>query len=90
MELYYIKDRETGLYSSGGYGPRWSAKKPKLWTLGALKGHLAQFIEHGYNREPVNRIPATWDVYCVDLAVNDQQPLMPAQDARNYKRPKKK
>lgn len=85
MELYYIKDRETGLYSSGGYGPRWSAKKPKLWTLGALKGHLGHFST-GYPRQMA--IPVSWDVYCVDLAISDQQPLMPARAAYTYKRPK--
>jgi len=79
MELYYIKDRETGLYSSGGYGPRWSVKKPKLWTLGSLKGHLSQF----------DNIPVSWDVYCVDLTISDQQPVMPARVAHTYKRPKK-
>ncbi|NBQ68702.1 MAG: hypothetical protein EBU46_07685 [Nitrosomonadaceae bacterium] len=82
MELYYIKDRLTGQYSRGGTGPQWSSKKPKLWTLGALKGHLAQHRFKG--------IPASWDVYCIDIGAADRQPLMPATAAINYKPPKKK
>lgn len=89
MELYYIKDRETGLYSGGGTGPRWSAKKPKLWSLGALKGHLAQFDANRYGRGRGLNLLAAWDVYCIDLAVSDQRPMMPALDARTYKRPKR-
>jgi hypothetical protein len=88
MELYYIKHRITGLYSSGGTGPRWSNKKPKLWTLGALKGHLNQFADRANNLAGRNGDAANWDVYCVDLAINDRTPLMPATVARNYKRPK--
>ena len=38
--MFKIRDRETGLYSTGGYHPRWT-KAGKVWRgSGALRNHL--------------------------------------------------
>lgn len=43
-KLYKIRNRETGLYSSGGQWPSWS-RAGKTWTnLGPLRSHLAQHL----------------------------------------------
>lgn len=40
MKVYKIRDRETGLYSTGGSGPRWE-KIGKFWhNLRSVKMHL--------------------------------------------------
>ena len=42
MSTFKIRDRATGLYSTGGSTPRWS-KRGKVWTnIGHVKQHLQQ------------------------------------------------
>lgn len=42
MSTFKIRDRATGLYSTGGSTPRWS-KRGKVWTnIGHVKLHLQQ------------------------------------------------
>lgn len=39
-----LRDRNTGLFSSGGISPRWS-KRGKVWTTSGLNQHLSM-IRH--------------------------------------------
>lgn len=47
MIMYKIRNRETGLYSTGGMKPNWS-KDGKTWGKGHVGSHLRQFIGHGF------------------------------------------
>lgn len=50
MKLYKIRNKKTGLYSSGGYSLRWT-KIGKVWrTLGPLKNHLQGGAATAYDR----------------------------------------
>lgn len=43
MTVYRIRHKKTGLWSKGGYWPRWS-NKGKVWrSSSSLGGHLAMF-----------------------------------------------
>jgi len=56
--VYKIK-RQDGLFSTGGYTPRWN-KKGKTWnTLGALNSHLGLAVSHNgmaYGRIDINSV----------------------------------
>lgn len=42
--FYKVRDKATGLFSTGGSSPRWS-KKGKVWgALGHVKNHLKQVV----------------------------------------------
>lgn len=47
MKVYYkIRDKNTGLFSTGGVSPKWT-KKGKVWTSeGHVKSHLTLLKEH--------------------------------------------
>ena len=45
MRFYRLRDKNTGLFSSGGTSPRWS-KGGKVWQKGHLKNHLRQHIDY--------------------------------------------
>lgn len=50
MNIFKIRDRETGLFSTGGMSPGWS-KKGKTWTArGHVTSHLTQFNSNPYGR----------------------------------------
>jgi hypothetical protein len=56
--LYKIRDKRTGLYSTGGYSPNWT-KKGKTWTnIGHVKNHIRQ----------LNRLDKVDDWELVELA----------------------
>lgn len=43
MKLYRIRNKETGLYSTGGERPRWSTVG-KVWVgIGPLKNHILNY-----------------------------------------------
>lgn len=60
MTLYKIRNKDTGLYSTGGTSPRWSKHSGKVWTnLGNLRRHLALFygrIRYPYDNAEVVEI----------------------------------
>lgn len=48
MKIYKIRDKQTGLFSTGGLYPKWS-KIGKVWkTQGNLKSHLNMLQECGF------------------------------------------
>ena len=50
MKLYKIRRKSDGLFSAGGYSPRWT-KIGKVWrTLGPLKNHLQGGAAVAYDR----------------------------------------
>ncbi len=52
MKLYRIIHTQTGLFSLGGYKPRWG-KQGKVWTgKGKIKAHLALVIKNGGTISP--------------------------------------
>jgi len=50
--VYKIRDRETGLFSSGGHNPRWE-KDGKIWrTMANLKSHLTRLSPNFRHHDP--------------------------------------
>lgn len=71
-KFYQIKDKNTGLFSTGGMSPRWT-KKGKIWKgTGPLRAHLNQFIHTDY-RSPmypypkINKIPDNWEIVEIEI-----------------------
>ena len=67
--MFKIRDRETGLYSTGGYHPRWT-KAGKVWRgSGALRNHLSLAKSR--------RMPGmlSWEVIELSLSVVASCPL---------------
>jgi len=64
VERYYkIRHRGTGLYSTGGIRPGWTAKG-KIWhSLGTLRSHLSQHIGNGYRSTDTS----AWQVIEVEV-----------------------
>lgn len=51
MKLYKIRNKETGLYSTGGSIPRWT-KVGKSWNnLAHLNSHLTAYYSRPYHAE---------------------------------------
>ena len=75
MKLYKIRDKETGLFSSGGSSPHWT-KNGKRWsTLGYLHSHLNQF-KNGY------RIEFYKNAEVVEAEVSEV--LTPVEEPKDY------
>lgn len=55
---YKIRDRSTGLFSTGGVDPKWN-KRGKAWTsVGALKNAIRLYEGSRYHPN----IPAQWEI----------------------------
>lgn len=75
IKIYKIKDKDTGLYSTGGMEPSWT-KRGKTWNqINFVKIHLRQFCsdrrvtketmnkpvwEREWENKWANRIPLNW------------------------------
>lgn len=54
VKIYRIRNRETGLFSTGGKHPTWS-KNGKIWkTLGHVKSHMSQ-VSHLFIEEYISQ-----------------------------------
>lgn len=58
LEFYKIQDIDTGLFSCGGYYPRWD-KKGKIWKRRSdVNNHIKNVWRHkdpwGYRSQPKN------------------------------------
>ena len=59
--LYKIQDSTSGLYSTGGYQPKWT-REGKVWkTKAQLISHLKLYRRGQYAGEK-RAIPTTWSV----------------------------
>lgn len=57
--VYKIRDKQTGLFSTGGYSPNWT-REGKTWkTKAQVISHLKLFCR-GYRQEGGRTIPKTW------------------------------
>lgn len=66
QKVYKIRDKNTGLFSCGGDGPRWS-RVGKTWSsMGNLKNHLALFRHW---RTGVDERLKDWEIVEFTLAV---------------------
>lgn len=89
MKLYKIRNRATGLWSSGGMNPRWT-KKGKTWaTMAHVKSHLRNFEDnygtYAYRRQSIN----DWDI--VEFEIQELQGnIIPAIDFINHIKNEKK
>jgi hypothetical protein len=80
MKIFKIRNKVTGLYSTGGCSPRWT-KKGKIWTtIGHLKSHIRQLVGRKWSL-PLKDI-ANWEL--VELEVIEQEnSVTPVQDMVN-------
>jgi len=66
--LYKIRDKKTGLYSTGGMYPGWGTKGKTWNSIGSLKCHLRQFCDYKKSSSGTNwhlhenKIPKDWEV----------------------------
>lgn len=64
-QLYKIRHRETGLYSTGGQWPSWT-RSGKTWTtLGTLRSHLAQHLGDKRHRRATDM--SQWQVVEIEV-----------------------
>ena len=60
--VFKIRDRDTGLFSTGGMRPVTFTKVGKTWsTAGHLKSHLTMWADQGYRKPPLP-IPLSWEI----------------------------
>lgn len=55
---FKIRDRMTGLYSTGGSNPKWNAKGKTWKDIGPLRAHLTQLMHYYYFKG----VPPVWDI----------------------------
>lgn len=59
--VFKIRNKDTGLFSTGGHTPKWS-KSGKTWSgTGPLLSHLNLYMSDGYGR-PRKTFPDSWEV----------------------------
>jgi hypothetical protein len=73
--VYKIRDKTTGLFSTGGTVPGWHARGKSWSGLGPLKVHLSQYLSVNSFRNAV--IPDNWEIVVFVLA---EGATMPAKD----------
>jgi hypothetical protein len=60
MRLYKIRDKATGLFSTGGMSPSFN-KTGKTWrALNHVRSHLTLLTESWIG--PKKKLPATWEI----------------------------
>lgn len=68
LKVYKVRDKDTGLYSSGGSKPKWS-KKGKTWgNKGAVTNHLNMFCNSW--SEDVKDLPEEWEI--VEMIIKEE------------------
>ena len=73
-----IRDRRTGLFSSGGWGPGFGPKGKTWATRQELAAHL-KMLERGDRYHPRMRIPASWEAVQV-MEFFEERGSRPARD----------
>lgn len=69
MKCYAIRDADSGLYSTGGTCPKWSAVGKRWSSIGHVKNHLLCWSENGgYQERP---IPRHWQVVEFELVESE-------------------
>lgn len=78
--LFKIRDKNTGLFSTGGMYPSWTTKG-KTWNgMGPLKSHLNQFMKSkNYSKERFNQIPDNWEVVKIKF-IEENVEILKAKD----------
>lgn len=80
---YAIYKPSTNLWSRGGSEPKWG-KKPKIWpSIGHLKNHLAQHIQHEYAHDENYKIRPVFiriNHYYSDCVLIDVSTNQPTKD----------
>lgn len=79
--VYKVRNKKTGLFSTGGTSPKW---KPigKIWTsLSAVKIHLSQFKTWSWEKQKYVKdglVSEDWEILEFDLS------LVRTVDARKF------
>lgn len=61
MRVYKVRDKKTGLFSTGTSSPRW-IKSGKVWaSLGNIKNHYNMYLKW------YKKIPDTWEIVEFEL-----------------------
>jgi len=90
---YKIRDRNTGLYSKGGFPPSWS-KTGKTWTnMSGLMNHLGQLrkknnqtFRMGPNVLEEFVVPESWELVEIEVRV-DESALQTVADFLQARKP---
>lgn len=95
VKVYKIRDTKTGLFSEGGYNPRFT-KEGKTWlTRRAIKAHLTQ-LSSGFRYFPTGKydqviatkdVPESWEIVEYTLSLTHLDTFSALQE---QKRPAKK
>ena len=48
MIVYKIREKKTGLYSTGGTQPKWNTNGKVFTTIGTVKSHISNWMRHVY------------------------------------------
>ena len=60
MKVYKIRDKRTGLFSTGGTSPRWTTVGKSWSCIGHVKCHLTLLQDLGRSKK--FQVPEEWDV----------------------------
>jgi hypothetical protein len=87
---YKIRNRTTGLFSTGGYNPPGWNKNGKTWTtLGGLMNHLGYLKQYHRNKgQPdteVYMVPSEWEIIPIEIRTDEQNGILVADFIRNRK-----
>jgi len=74
MKVYKIRDKKTGLFSTGGQNPKWT-RNGKAWSSeGSLKSHLTQHVQgvYDYNLRSYRtvKVPKNWEIVEYEYVCN--------------------
>ncbi|OPZ37797.1 MAG: hypothetical protein BWY99_01801 [Synergistetes bacterium ADurb.BinA166] len=76
--LFKVRDKKTGLYSSGGHCPDWSANGKTWNTLRSVRSHISFYLSNQYPGER-KRLPAKWEIVEIRTDVVQVHPIEPSK-----------
>ncbi len=69
ITVYKIRDKDTGLYSTGGYQPKWNSRGKTWNNLGAAKNHINNWCGGSYGK--IKLAPDSWEI--VEIVIKEEE-----------------
>lgn len=60
MRMFKVRNKKTGLFSTGGSWPGWKKAAGKIWSDKTIRGHLSMFFKA--DRDKYHSDPSDWEV----------------------------